>query len=122
MVLERDTETLIIDAKFKGHWEELQLGRWGELDEVLREHHRTDLLQVLAYSTVAASKMMTACLVYPCTYQTWKFLKRQDRIVYRGSVRAGSRKIGILLTAVPMIARLEEVATELEKACFTGAD
>jgi hypothetical protein len=122
LVLERDTETLIIDAKFKGHWEELQLGRWGELDEVVREHHRTDLLQVLAYSTVAASKMITTCLVYPCTYQTWEFLKRQRRIVYRGSVRAGTRKIGILLAAVPMIARLEEVATELEESCFTGAD
>jgi hypothetical protein len=122
MVLERDTETLIIDAKFKGHWEELQLGRWGELDEAIREHHRTDLLQVLAYSTVAASKMITACLAYPCTYQTWKFLKRQGRIAYRGNVRAGTRKIGILLTAVPMIAGLGEIATELEKACFTRAD
>ena len=38
--LERESETLIIDAKFKGHWEELQRGRWGELDDALREHHR----------------------------------------------------------------------------------
>jgi transposase len=52
LVLERESETLIIDAKFKGHWEELQRGRWGELDDALREHRRADLLQVLAYSTV----------------------------------------------------------------------
>jgi hypothetical protein len=26
-VLERESETLIIDAKFKGHWEELQSAR-----------------------------------------------------------------------------------------------
>jgi hypothetical protein len=122
LVLERDSETLIIDAKFKGHWEELQLGRWRELDEILREHHRTDLLQVLAYSTVAASKTITSCLVYPCTFQTWEWLRRQGRIVHRGSLRTGTRKIGILLAAVPMIARLEEVATELLKSCFAEAN
>jgi hypothetical protein len=49
LVLERESETLIIDAKFKGHWEELQRGPRGELDDALREHHRADLLQVLAY-------------------------------------------------------------------------
>ena len=121
LVLERDSETLIIDAKFKGHWEELQLGRWAELDEVMREHHRTDLLQVLAYSTVAASKTITSCLIYPCTFQTWESLKRQDRIVHRGNLRAGARNIGILLAAAPMIAGLDEVATELAKFCFAGA-
>jgi hypothetical protein len=30
-IFERENEMLIIDAKFKGHWEELQLGRWGDL-------------------------------------------------------------------------------------------
>jgi hypothetical protein len=119
-VLERESETLIIDAKFKGHWEELQRGRWGELDEVLREHHRADLLQVLAYSTVATSQTISSCLVYPCTLPTWEFLKREGRIVHRGSLRAGSRSIGLLLAAVPMVARLDEVATALEKSIFGG--
>ncbi len=31
-------------------------GQRRELDQVLREHHRADLLQVLAYSTVATSQ------------------------------------------------------------------
>lgn len=122
LILERDSETLIIDAKFKGHWEELQLGRWSKLDEVVREHHRTDLLQVLAYSTVATSKAITSCLVYPCTFQTWESLRRQGRIVHRGNLGAGTRKIRVLLVAVPMIARLDDVTTELEKSCFAEAE
>jgi McrBC 5-methylcytosine restriction system component len=122
LVLERCGETLIIDAKFKGHWEELQLGRWSMLDEAVRENHRTDLLQVLAYSTVAESDKITSCLVYPCTFETWEWLRRQGRIFFRGSLRAGTRTIGLLLIAVPMIARLNEVATELEKCCFAEAN
>src|ERR1700680_5040116 len=70
-------------AKFKGHWEELQRGRWGELDNALREHHRADLLQVLAYSTVATRQSISSCLVCPCTLPTWEFLKREGRIVHR---------------------------------------
>jgi 5-methylcytosine-specific restriction endonuclease McrBC regulatory subunit McrC len=117
-VIERENETLIVDAKFKGHWEELQRGRWGELDDALREHHRADLLQVLAYSTVSTSETISSCLIYPCTLPTWEFLKREGRIVHRGTLRAGSRNIGLLLAAVPMVARLDEVATELEKSIF----
>jgi McrBC 5-methylcytosine restriction system component len=120
LVLEREDETVIIDAKFKDHWEELQRGRWGQLDEVLREHHRADLLQVLAYSTVWTSQTISSCLVYPCTLSTWEFLKRDGRIVHRGSLRAGSRSIGLLLAAVPMVSRLDEVATEFEKSIFGG--
>jgi hypothetical protein len=33
-----------------------------------------------------------------------------------GKLRAGSRNIGLLLAAVPMVARLDEVATELQKS------
>jgi McrBC 5-methylcytosine restriction system component len=122
LVLERESETLIVDAKFKGHWEELQRGRWGELDDALREHHRADLLQVLAYSAVSTSQTISSCLIYPCTLPTWEFLKREGRVVHRGSLRAGSRNIGLLLAAVPMVARLDEVATELEKSIFGGRE
>ena len=118
LVLERENETLIVDAKLKSHLEQLQRGRWGELDDALREHHRTDLLQVLAYSTVSTSQKISSCLVYPCTLPTWEFLKREGRIVHRGSLLAGSRNIGLLLAAMPMVARLDEVATELEKSIF----
>lgn len=120
IVLERENETLIIDAKFKGHWEDLQLERWSGLDEALRDQHRNDLLQVLAYSSVSASKTISCCLVYPCTVQTWESLRRRGRTAHRASLRAGTRKVGLILTAVPMVSRLNEVATELEK-CFSGA-
>jgi hypothetical protein len=116
VVLERENETLIIDAKFKDHWEELQVERWSNLDEVLRDQHRADLLQVLAYSTVSVSKTITCCLVYPCTVQTWESLQKRGRTLHRASLHAGTRKVGIVLTAVPMVARLNDVTTEFEKA------
>lgn len=116
VVLERGDETVIIDAKFKGHWEELQLNKWSQLDEFLREQHRNDLLQVLAYSTVSASKAITCCLAYPCTLQTWESLKRRGRILHRASIHAGTRKVGLILTAVPMAARMDEIVTELTQS------
>ena len=61
-----EKETIIFDAKYKGHWEDLNQERWGRLDEELRERHRADLLQVLAYSTLSEASRITSCLVYPC--------------------------------------------------------
>ena len=53
LVIERNDTTVIVDAKYKEHWEDMQERRWTDLEEELRERHRADLLQVLAYSTVA---------------------------------------------------------------------
>ena len=48
-----DNLTLIIDAKYKRHWEELQRHSWSNVEGKLREQHRDDLLQVLAYANLA---------------------------------------------------------------------
>ncbi|MGB9604813.1 MAG: hypothetical protein ACPL88_02890, partial [Bryobacteraceae bacterium] len=46
---------LIVDAKYKLHWEELEGSQRGDWGEALREDHRRDLLQVLAYAGLASS-------------------------------------------------------------------
>jgi hypothetical protein len=66
LVLELDGITLIVDAKYKRHWEELQERSWHEQKGDLHEQHRQDLLQVLAYANLAAQARVICCLVYPC--------------------------------------------------------
>ena len=63
--LEWDSLTLIVDAKYKRHWEELQRNPWPNIEEELREQHRNDLLQVLAYANLARTARVIACLLYP---------------------------------------------------------
>jgi len=47
----------------------------GGIEQEIREQHRSDLLQVLAYSTVAESKRVVCCLAYPCRKDTWQSRK-----------------------------------------------
>jgi hypothetical protein len=61
-----DGERVVMNiAKYKNHWEELSREGWHGLDKELQERHRSDLLQVLAYSTISASKRVVCCLAYP---------------------------------------------------------
>lgn len=116
IVLEREHETIIFDAKYKNHWEELSNERWSALEKELQEHHRSDLLQVLAYSTAAESKRVVACLVYPCHVHTWRSLLARGRPYHKAAVRAGTRQVDLVLTAVPMGLAPEETCAVLHEA------
>ncbi len=116
LVLERGDETIIFDAKYKSHFEELELSGWHRLSQTLQEQHRADLLQVLAYSTVPDSKKITCCLAYPCRADTWQSLLRRKRPFHKASVRAGNRQVTLILTAFPMGVDAEEVETVLTQA------
>lgn len=116
LVLEREDETIIIDAKYKSHWEELSRHNWHRLTEVLQEQHRADLLQILAYSTLAKTKKVLTCLAYPCQNDTWQSLKNRGRLWHQASLYAGGRQINVILIALPMVARLEEIVQVLAQA------
>jgi hypothetical protein len=116
IILEREQETIIFDAKYKNHWEELSREGWAGLDKELQERHRSDLLQVLAYSTISASKRVVCCLAYPCRSQTWYSLLQRQRPFHKASVRAGSRRVDLILTAVPMGLNPEDICPVLELA------
>lgn len=109
-------EVIIFDAKYKGHWEEFNYDKWSNLDDELRERHRADLLQVLAYSTLFDSKRVTSCLMYPCKKQTWESLKKRGLIYHRASLNAGKRNVNLVLTAIPMEGNIEEVIKGLISA------
>jgi hypothetical protein len=120
LVLHRGDETIIIDAKYKEHWEDLQVERWVNMAEEIRTRHREDLMQVLAYSSLFETRKVTACLAYPCRRAVWEALRQSKAIHRRASIHSGERQVNIVLTTVPMVARVEEVREVLEEAVATS--
>jgi len=110
--LEWDSATLIVDAKYKRHWEELQ-GSWSWVQEELRGRHRNDLLQVLAYANLARTPTVIACLAYPCSPLTWDSLCERGRLIHKAELTVGSRALHLWLTALPMATALDRIVTPL---------
>ena len=69
--LEWQDTTLIVDAKYKRHWEELQEHSWNATADLIREQHRNDLFQALSYANLAKTSRVITCLAYPCSPDTW---------------------------------------------------
>ncbi len=102
--------TLVIDAKYKRHFEELQTHTWGAIEAEWKEQHRNDLLQVLAYANLAESQTIVSCLVYPCTPATWTYLKQSGKLFHKAEITVGARALHLWMTAAPMKAAVDEVA------------
>jgi 5-methylcytosine-specific restriction endonuclease McrBC regulatory subunit McrC len=113
LIIEQEERMIYVDAKYKAHWEELRQHRWMDLEAEIRERHREDLLQVLAYSSLSHKASTTACLVYPCTAETWNSLKDRRRLSHKGAIYAGKREIELVLVAVPMGKRPDEIVEHL---------
>jgi hypothetical protein len=108
LMLDLDGLSMIIDAKYKRHWE--------EMGEASREEHRRDLLQVLAYANLARAARVVACLIYPCRRETWESLWMRRALVQRSSLTVGARSIQVWLTAMPMNAAVEDVIAPLAES------
>jgi hypothetical protein len=102
LVIESERMSLIVDAKYKRHWEELQHDSWHAQSAELREQHRADLLQVLAYANLAAAREVVCCLVYPCSPRTWESLAARERLFHRAELPNRGRRVQVWLTAIPM--------------------
>jgi len=120
MWLQWGSTTLIVDAKYKRHFEELQLHHWNALESEWKEQHRNDILQVLAYANLAESRTIISCLVYPCSDATWNHLKNAGKLFHKAEITVGSRVLRLWMTAVPMMAALDQISapimTELSTA------
>jgi hypothetical protein len=110
LLLQTGAWTAVVDAKYKRHWEELAVSGGNESDGRLREDHRHDLLQALAYANLPESSQTACCLVYPCTLSTWESLRERGRLFYKAQLPVRTRSIHIWLTAVPMHADPVRVA------------
>ncbi|MDD3625867.1 MAG: hypothetical protein PHV06_00975 [bacterium] len=117
-IIEKEEMTIILDAKYKSHWEDLSSSNWYELADKIKERHREDLMQILAYSNLSDKSNVISCLIYPSRKNTWLSLKERDRISHRASVNVGKKKLTLLLTAIPMDAQIYDIAKILSKEIF----
>jgi 5-methylcytosine-specific restriction endonuclease McrBC regulatory subunit McrC len=111
--LQWGSTTLVVDAKYKRHFEELQFRSWGSIEAEWKEQHRNDLLQVLAYANLAESRTIISCLIYPCTPSTWDYLKHSGRLFHKAIITVGDRALHLWMTAAPMKAAVDEVAAPI---------
>ena len=122
-VIEREDETIILDAKYKGYWQLLDRYSWrhggsSQVEEA-RESFRSDMLQVLAYSTCFNSSRVKVCLVYPCMKDEYIALMESNDLHQKAFV--GERNVEIIRTLVPMTGEVEQTAHELTNYLLADA-
>ncbi len=119
--LDLGSTTIIVDAKYKRHWEELEGASSGSLDETIRERLRDDIFQVLAYANLARNARVIVCLAYPCTPETWQRMCERKRVVHKADISAGTRSLALWLTAVPMATAVDKISRILIPELRTAA-
>lgn len=115
IVIVRDDVVVVVDAKYKRHADEIERFGWRDVDVNVREHHREDILQALAYSTLFDAPRIVACLAYPASTATWASLNERGRTMSRARVRSGSRNVEMALLAIPLSGKTAEPAALLER-------
>ena len=78
VILRRHDEVRVFDAKYKAHFAELDESGWLRVAEQVRDAHRADLHQVLAYAALFDAPKITTTLVYPFRPSTFAALDRGD--------------------------------------------
>ena len=115
VILERPDVVVVLDAKYKRHADQIERLGWLNADATLREQHRNDVLQALAYSTLFNAPRIVACLVYPASPETWRRLVERGRVSMRAKVRAGARNVELALVAVPLSGDREAAGAAIEE-------
>ena len=101
IVVRRGRSIVVVDAKYKAHLAELDQSGWHAASEELREAHRADLHQVLAYASFFDAEEITACLVYPVRQGTWEALRVRHQDVWRAEIPTQGRTIRLELRGLP---------------------
>ena len=114
--MEGEDFTVIIDAKYKRHWEELRSHSWKDFEEEMRERHRNDLMQALAYANLSTTKQTITCLAYPCSNESWRDMLERKKLIHRASIPTGERNLELWLIAVPMAVPVREIADVFAKS------
>lgn len=101
MVIRRGESTQVIDAKYKAHLAEVDDFGWQQFQDEIREAHRADLHQILAYASLYEAKEITATLVYPLRLSTYLNLKERGRDRSFAELFAGGRHVQLELRGLP---------------------
>jgi hypothetical protein len=91
-----DNRVVWLDAKYKAHLTLLQRHGWARLSEGVRDAHRADLHQALAYAALADVDRVDTVLVYPS-------LRAEDHPEPQAvaTVASGRRRVRLVLAALP---------------------
>jgi hypothetical protein len=87
--------TVWIDAKYKPHMTLLRRRGWQGLTDDIREAHRADLHQALAYGALGDSDVMDTVLVYP------QLGENSSSTFSHAIVSSGRRRVRLLLASLP---------------------
>lgn len=99
--LRSSAHTVWVDAKYKPHLQELAARGWSGLSETMRDEHRADLHQALAYAALNDTEHVDSLLVYPAL--------SSERVLPPAvaTVPAGRRRVRLVLVSLPFGFRSE---------------
>lgn len=103
LVVHQGRRVYVIDAKYKAHFQELDETRWLALAAELREDHRHDVHQILAYAALFEAPEITSVLVYPMHRTTWQRLAPNGRAVAKAMISQGGRPVTLALVGLPIV-------------------
>lgn len=101
IVVRRGRSVRVVDAKYKAHFAELDEHAWMQFSEEIRDAHRADVHQVLAYASLYDADEVTATLVYPLRRSTWENLKERQRDSAYAELYRGNRSVRLELKGLP---------------------
>ena len=105
VVVTTSDETIVFDAKYKGFLEEVDEAQWRDTSQLLRDDHRHDLHQVVAYSSMYQTERITVVLVYPLLFETWDYLSKRGASMTKGRLEGPDRHINLVLAGIPVATR-----------------
>jgi len=112
-VLLREGLVIVLDAKYKRHARDIMRLGWRDTPEVVREQHRYDLHQMLAYLGVYEAERHIGLLVYPCELDEWAELVDRGLDLVTAQVQSRGRTTSVARVSVPFGGPLDRVVDRL---------
>jgi 5-methylcytosine-specific restriction endonuclease McrBC regulatory subunit McrC len=101
LVIKRVRSVQVVDAKYKSHLAEMDEIGWRRFGDEVREAHRADLHQILAYASLYEAEEVTATLVYPLRQSTYNALRQRHHENSFADLFHGGRRIRLELRGMP---------------------
>jgi len=101
IVVRRGRSIRIIDAKYKSHFADIDDHAWIKMADEIRDAHRADIHQVLAYASLYEADDVTATLIYPLRRDMWESLRERKRDCARAELFHGNRRVQLELQGLP---------------------